>query len=72
VTIQAIFIALFAILGALLRIIIAQLFGEACANPGTVAWLSAGEPLCVTKMDKRKNKETLYLPIYRAIYYVPS
>jgi fluoride ion exporter CrcB/FEX len=49
VTIQAIFIALFAIVGALLRMIIAQLFGEACANPGTVGWLSAGAPLCVTK-----------------------
>lgn len=29
--------------------ILAQLFGEACANPGTVGWLSAGSPLCVTK-----------------------
>jgi fluoride ion exporter CrcB/FEX len=29
--------------------VLAQLFGEACANPGTVGWLSAGAPLCVTK-----------------------
>jgi fluoride ion exporter CrcB/FEX len=36
-------------MGALLRLIIAQLFGEACANPGTVGWLSAAAPLCVTK-----------------------
>jgi fluoride ion exporter CrcB/FEX len=29
--------------------VLAQLFGEACANPDTVGWLSAGAPLCVTK-----------------------
>jgi hypothetical protein len=27
----------------------AQLFGDACANPGTVGWLKASSPLCVTK-----------------------
>lgn len=27
---------------------LAQLFGEECANPGTVGWLSSGAPLCVT------------------------
>jgi fluoride ion exporter CrcB/FEX len=32
-----------------MRMVLAQLFGEACANPGTVGWLSAGAPLCVTK-----------------------
>ena len=36
-------------MGALLRIVIAQLFGEECANPGTVGWLAASSPLCVTK-----------------------
>jgi fluoride ion exporter CrcB/FEX len=45
----ACYISLAAIGGVLLRIIIAQLFGEACANPGTIGWLSAGAPLCVTK-----------------------
>ena len=43
------YISIFAILGAFLRIAIAQLFGEACANPGTVGWISAASPLCVTK-----------------------
>jgi fluoride ion exporter CrcB/FEX len=37
-----------AIVGVLLRMIIAQFFGEACANPGTVGWLAASSPLCVT------------------------
>lgn len=34
--------------GSFLRIILAQLFGEECANPGSVGWLAAGSPLCVT------------------------
>jgi fluoride ion exporter CrcB/FEX len=38
-----------AICGVLLRIVLAQLFGEACANPDTIGWLSASAPLCVTK-----------------------
>lgn len=37
-----------AIIGALLRIMLAQLFGEECKNPGTVGWLKASSPLCVT------------------------
>lgn len=28
--------------------VIAQLFGEECANPGSVGWLAASSPLCVT------------------------
>ena len=32
-----------------MRMIFAQLFGEACRNPGTVGWLSAAAPLCVTR-----------------------
>lgn len=32
-----------------MRMIIAQLFGEACRNPGTVGWLSSAAPLCVTR-----------------------
>ena len=46
--VQACYISLFAIFGVLLRMIIAQLFGEECANPGTVGWLAASSPLCVT------------------------
>jgi CrcB protein len=47
--VQALYLSMFAILGTLLRIVIAQLFGEECANPGTVGWLKASSPLCVTK-----------------------
>ena len=47
--VQGIYIGLFGILGSLLRITIAQLFGEECANPGTIGWLAAAAPLCVTK-----------------------
>jgi len=43
------YISITAILGALLRMIMAQFFGEECANPGTIGWLSAASPLCVTK-----------------------
>jgi fluoride ion exporter CrcB/FEX len=48
ILIQAVYISIAAILGVLTRMILAQLFGEACANPGTVGWLSAASPLCVT------------------------
>ena len=44
----AMYMSVFAVLGALLRIILAQLFGEECSNPGTVGWLAASSPLCVT------------------------
>ena len=40
--------SIFAILGTFLRILVAQLFGEECKNPGTVGWLASDEPLCVT------------------------
>jgi fluoride ion exporter CrcB/FEX len=46
--VQACCLSIFAILGSFLRIIIAQLFGQECANPGTVGWLAASSPLCVT------------------------
>jgi hypothetical protein len=43
------YLSIAAILGTFLRIAMAQLFGEECANPGTVGWLAASSPLCVTK-----------------------
>jgi len=43
-----VYLSIFAVLGAMVRIVIAQLFGEECKNPGTVGWLKAGQPLCVT------------------------
>eukprot|EP00557_Chaetoceros_sp_GSL56_P003494 CAMPEP_0176488446 /NCGR_PEP_ID=MMETSP0200_2-20121128/6713_1 /TAXON_ID=947934 /ORGANISM="Chaetoceros sp., Strain GSL56" /LENGTH=547 /DNA_ID=CAMNT_0017885429 /DNA_START=213 /DNA_END=1856 /DNA_ORIENTATION=- len=46
--IKVMYVSVFAIMGAFLRIILAQLFGEECKNPGSVGWLKAGQPLCVT------------------------
>jgi fluoride ion exporter CrcB/FEX len=46
--VQGCYIALFAVLGALLRMVLAQIFGENCANPGSIGWLPASSPLCVT------------------------
>jgi len=45
---KVMYLSVFASIGALLRIMLAQLFGEECKNPGTVGWLKAGQPLCVT------------------------
>lgn len=46
--VQGCYIALGAVLGAFLRMVLAQVFGEGCANPGAIGWLSASSPLCVT------------------------
>ena len=46
--IQVLYVCVFSIFGCLLRIIIAQYFGEECKNPGSVGWLKSGQPLCVT------------------------
>lgn len=46
--IKVLYLSIFASFGAFLRIILAQLFGEECKNPGTIGWLKAGQPLCVT------------------------
>lgn len=54
--VQGLYMAIFAILGATLRIAIAQLFGEECANPGTVGWLAASSPLCVTADGSTKRE----------------
>ena len=46
--VQGVYIALFAILGTFLRMIVAQVFGEYCKNPDSIGWLKASAPLCVT------------------------
>lgn len=47
-TLEFMAMSIFAVLGAFLRMVLAQLFGQECKNPGTVGWLNAGQPLCVT------------------------
>lgn len=46
--IKVLYLSIFSVIATLLRIVLAQLFGEECKNPGTVGYLSAGQPLCVT------------------------
>lgn len=46
--VKFLYMILFAMVGALIRIVLAQFFGEECKNPGTIGWLKAGQPLCVT------------------------
>ena len=43
------YISIASMLGTFLRVVIAQLFGEECKNPGSVGWLAAAAPLCVTR-----------------------
>jgi fluoride exporter len=50
------YMSIFAILGTLARIIIAQIFGEECRNPGTVGWLAASSPLCVTSSGSAESE----------------
>jgi len=47
--VQASYLGIGAILGTLLRMTLAQVFGEECANPGTVGWIADDSALCVTK-----------------------
>lgn len=46
--VKFLYMIVFSMVGALIRIVLAQLFGEECKNPGTIGWLKAGQPLCVT------------------------
>lgn len=46
--VTVLYMSVFAVLGSLLRIVLAQLFGEECKNPGTVGWLKSEAALCVT------------------------
>mmetsp|Transcript_7060 Transcript_7060/g.10113 ORF Transcript_7060/g.10113 Transcript_7060/m.10113 type:complete len:527 (-) Transcript_7060:109-1689(-) len=48
VLIAACYMSVAAMLGSFFRIVVAQFFGEECKRPGTVGWLSASSPLCVT------------------------
>ncbi|KAL3921739.1 MAG: hypothetical protein SGILL_002585, partial [Bacillariaceae sp.] len=45
---QACYLGIFAMLGTLLRLILAQVFGQACQNPGTIGWIADDAALCVT------------------------
>jgi hypothetical protein len=67
--VTAMYLSIAAILGTFLRIAMAQLFGDACANPGTVGWLKASSPLCVTKdgSSEREGGIVFAVSIYKKI-----
>lgn len=46
--VQACYLGVAAMFGTLLRLILAQLFGQACSNPGTIGWIADDAVLCVT------------------------
>ena len=46
--VQACYLGVAAMLGTLLRLVLAQLFGQACSNPGTIGWIADDAALCVT------------------------
>jgi fluoride ion exporter CrcB/FEX len=46
--VEACYLGIAAMLGTLLRLILAQLFGQACSNPGTIGWIADDAALCVT------------------------
>lgn len=47
--VQACYLGIAAIFGTLLRLILAQLFGQACSNPETIGWIADESVLCVTR-----------------------
>ena len=46
--VTACYLGVGAIFGTLLRMVMAQLFGEECRSPGTVGWIADDSVLCVT------------------------
>ena len=49
VLVQACYLGVGAIFGTLLRLILAQAFGQACNNPTTLGWVADESVLCVTR-----------------------
>ena len=64
------YLSIAAILGTFLRIAMAQLFGEECANPGTVGWLAASSPLCVTKDGQSSRQGGIVFAVSCALYSI--
>jgi len=59
------YLSIAAVLGTFLRIAMAQLFGDECANPGTVGWLAASSPLCVTKDGESEREGGIVFAVSR-------
>ena len=54
---QACYLGIAAIFGTLLRLVLAQLFGQACSNPETVGWIADEAVLCVTRDGQTTQNE---------------
>ena len=55
--VQACYLGIAAIFGTLLRLILAQLFGQACSDPESVGWIAAEAVLCVTSNGETTQNE---------------
>eukprot|EP00536_Pseudo-nitzschia_multiseries_P005313 jgi/Psemu1/238406/estExt_Genewise1.C_990020 len=55
--VQACYLGIAAIFGTLVRLILAQLFGQACSNPETVGWIADEAVLCVTSNGQTTQNE---------------
>lgn len=55
--VQACYLGIAAVFGTLLRLIMAQLFGQACSNPETVGWIADEAVLCVTRDGQTTQNE---------------
>jgi hypothetical protein len=64
------YLSISAILGTFLRICMAQLFGEHCANPGTIGWLAASSPLCVTKDGSSSRQGGIVFAVRVFVCYI--
>jgi fluoride ion exporter CrcB/FEX len=54
--VQACYLGVAAMIGTLVRLILAQLFGQACSNPGTIGWIADDAALCVTASGETSQK----------------
>jgi hypothetical protein len=54
--VQMCYLGIAAILETLRHMILALLIGVECANPGTVGWLAASSPLCITAVGETSQQ----------------
>ena len=57
VFVQACYLSLAAMAGTLLRLVLAQVFGQACSNPGTVGYIKDEAVLCVTSSGETTQND---------------
>uniref|UniRef100_A0A7S4AX49 Fluoride ion transporter CrcB n=1 Tax=Pseudo-nitzschia australis TaxID=44445 RepID=A0A7S4AX49_9STRA len=55
--VQACYLGVAAIFGTLVRLVLAQIFGQACSNPDSVGWIADEAVLCVTSNGQTTQNE---------------